>query len=238
MFGKRRTFAAIVALTGLLALPSAAAAAPPPGTLTIIDREKGADNLVDGEPVVCEFAVEIDFETDTAVEVVGWAIKVYADDEFSGETVLDGQDGPTDEDGFLRQPREGWLSLPDGRYTLIVDDEYPADRSNLDRSFTVECPEEPTPTPTEAPTPTPTPEATPTPGPTETTPPEETPQPTETPAGSVGGATGTPRTTLPPTDVSSDAEGTGPAPIVPVVLLIVALAILALTPSRRTRDLS
>jgi hypothetical protein len=250
MSNRRGSFGAMAALAGLLLLPTTAFAIAP-GTLTILDREKGADNLVDGEPVVCEFAVEIDIQTDTAIEEIGWVINVYADDPWSGETVLQAQAGPTDDSGFLRQPADGWVSLPDGRYNLILDDEFPVDRSAIVRAFTVSCPAEATPTPTPMPTETTAPTPTPTPAPTETAVPTETAAPTgsaaptestaatqtaaptESPQGGVGGATGTPGTTLPPTDASVSASGSGSSAVVPLVLLLIAFAAMALAPIRR-----
>ena len=82
----------------------------------------------------------------------------------------------------------------------------------------------PTPTPV-PPTPTPVP-PTPTPVP-----------PTPTPAGGVGGATGTPRTSLPPTDMESDsaAPGGGTYVMVLVAMAGILASVLLLTPTRSNR---
>jgi hypothetical protein len=105
----------------------------------------------------------------------------------------------------------------------------------------------PTPTPTPVVTPTPTPlptedvNATPTPTPTTTVAPTEdvNATPTPTPAGTVGGATGTPDLTLPPTDMlpGSDASGPSSDGLRLVYLLLAAImATLALaTPARSRR---
>ena len=61
-----------------------------------------------------------------------------------------------------------------------------------------------TPTPTPQPTPTPTPTAVVTPDPTVTPRPTAIPNPEPTPTGGVGGATGTPAVTLPPTSTFGD----------------------------------
>jgi hypothetical protein len=236
---KRHPLSAAAAVAALLLVPTVASAEPPPGTITFLDREKGGDVIVEGEPIVCEFAVELDFEVDEPMPVVGWVIKVWASTAFNGETVLTSTDGPTDDAGRLRQPRDGWVTLPDGRYNLLVDDETPVDKSFLREPFTVDCEADAGPAPNEEPAPT---EAT-----------TEEPVPTEAPDSGVlptqGVATETPggqgavlpaqdmaEPTLPPTDTTGAAPaGTSPALPILALLALVALGILALTPARRAR---
>ena len=103
------------------------------------------------------------------------------------------------------------------------------------------------PTPTPAPighvNPTPTPApivgVNPTPTPTTVVAPTEGTNPTSTPAGNVGGATGTPRVTLPPTDSLPASEGTeaGSNGMRSAYLLLVAImaALALLTPARPRR---
>ena len=248
----RRLSLAGAVVAALLLLPAGASAAPPPGTITILDRDRGSDVLVDGEPVVCAFAVELDFEVDAPVPVVGWVIKVWASTAFDGATVLSGSDGPTDADGRLRQPRDGWLTLPDGRYNLLVDDETPVDRSYARQPFTVDCEADATPTPTATATPTPTATATPTPTPVPTGGTAPTPTPTATgevlptqgvatptPAGPGAGlpAEGDGQPTLPPTDaMGEDGGDASQGAYLPWILLLVSLGVLVLTPGRRPRD--
>jgi hypothetical protein len=86
-----------------------------------------------------------------------------------------------------------------------------------------------------------TPEPTPviTPAPTDTPIPTESASPSSTPIGSVGGATGSPQITAPPTDglaVTAQSVGTGLAAIVGAgVLLLIVLVLL--TPARRRRPI-
>ncbi len=91
---------------------------------------------------------------------------------------------------------DGTFPLEPGEYTAVgrVGGEVVTDEV----AFTIEaCPTEPTPTPTPAPTEDP--------APTPTT------APTPTPAGGVGGATGTPGVTLPPTDTALTPGGASQA---------------------------
>jgi hypothetical protein len=104
---------------------------------------------------------------------------------------------------------------------------------------TVPPTEEPTPTPTvpptEEPTPTPTPEGSV--APTESTPPTDAP--TATPTGDVGGATGTPATTLPPTDALDGTSSPGESwRLIVLAMAGILAAALLLTPARvvRTAD--
>ena len=99
---------------------------------------------------------------------------------------------------------------------------------------------EPTPTPTTEPTPTPTPVATetatpdPTPTPTPVATETATPDPTATPDGGVGGATGTPGVTLPPTDTALTNGGTPAGDSWRLIVLAMAgvlAAALLLTPA-------
>ena len=224
----------------LLALPAMAAAFGEDeyGTVTILDRDAEAEVIVDGEPRVCGFAFVFDLDTDDGVvPLVGWRVRTWAADPLDGDIVLSGDDGPTDEDGVLRQPRDGWFELPDGRYTVLWDDEDPPDRSAGVRTFTVEC-EEATPAPTEAPTATPT--ATP-----EASVDAETATPessvggeTATPRGGVGNVGGDPNLTLPPTDTAApgtETDARGSMLAVSVLAGLVA-TLFALRPRRgRTR---
>jgi hypothetical protein len=109
----------------------------------------------------------------------------------------------------------------------------------------ISCSTAPTPTPTEAPTPTPTtaptptPTEAPTPTPTSTAAPTETAAPTATPTGEVGGVTGTPRVTLPPTDTIGDTTGSTPSSegwrLILLAMAGLLAAALLLTPARRAR---
>ena len=193
-----RRFAAAFATLALLVIPASAAAFGEDkyGTVTILDRDAGAEVIVDGEARVCGFAFVFDLETeDGVVPLVGWRVRTWAADPLAGEIVLDGADGPTDEDGVLRQPRDGWFELPEGRYTVLWDDEDPPDRSAGLRTFTVDC-EEATPAPTEAPTDTPEGSV----GGETATPEGSVGGETATPEASVGGETAAADITLPPTD--------------------------------------
>lgn len=244
----RRILSAAAALAAVFLLPATVSAAPPPGTITIVDSVTGTDNLVNGQPVVCEFAVELDFDVDEPVPVVAWVIKVWAESAFDGTTVLSGDDGPTTADGQLRQPRDGWVTLPDGVYNLLVDDEVPVDKSYLRQKFTVDCEDEATPAPTAtaAPTVAPTATAAPTEAPTAT--PTDAPggavlptegTPTQTPAGEVVvlPAEGEAAATLPPTDTVDDGTTSGsPIALIVGLLLVGALGILGIMPARGLRE--
>lgn len=184
--GRRRISALVAALTPLIVLlaliqPAAVLAKPPTGTVTVIDGETGEQTIVDGEPEVCTFAVI--FEFDQSFPLIGWKIKEWVPGNWkNGETHLKGQ-GATDGDGVMRIPGGGFFTLPEGRYNVVADDEWPIDGSSKVQSFQVVCPE------SIAPTPTPPDDG------------EEQPA-TSTPSesGEVEGATGRPRITLPPTD--------------------------------------
>jgi hypothetical protein len=123
-------------------------------------------------------------------------------------------------------------AIADGHYKATLFGKQGADGELTDvkaesKVFKVTCQPEPTPTPTPDPTPTPIPTPTPTP--------EATPTPTPTPVGSVGGVTGTPKVTLPPTD-SLGGGSSGPTNDSWRILLVAMAGILAsvlvLTPAR------
>jgi hypothetical protein len=186
--GRRRTSAFVAALTPLIVLlaliqPASVLAKPPTGTVTVIDGATGQQTIVDGEPEVCTFAVNFDF--DQAFPIVGWKIKDWVPGNWKdGETHLKGQ-GATDDDGVMRIPDAGFFTMPEGRYNVVADDEWPIDGSSKVQSFQVVCPDVTEPTPT-------------------ATPPDEAGEepasgaPDET--SEVEPAVGTPRITLPPTD--------------------------------------
>jgi hypothetical protein len=123
------------------------------GTVTIVDASAGVEVVKGGEPHVCNFWFE--FDLGIQADVVGWKVKQWNAAPLDGTTVLKGQGGPTDADGKLRVPDSGSLSVPNGRYNVVWDDEYPPDGSNGARSFVVDC-EAAQPTPTPTPTATPT----------------------------------------------------------------------------------
>jgi hypothetical protein len=182
--GRRRTSALVAALAPLFVLlaliqPATVLAMPPTGTVTVIDGATGEQTIVDGEPEVCTFA--INFHFDQSFPIVGWKVKDWVPGNWKdGETHLKGQ-GATDADGIMRIPSTGFFSLPDGRYNIVADDEWPIDGSSKVQSFHVVCPDSTEPTPPD--------EAGEQPA---TGAPEETSE--------VEPAVGTPRITLPPTD--------------------------------------
>ena len=218
---RRRGVAALFAVFALLELIAApwALAQPPAGTITIIDGVTGTQTIVNGEPEVCTFAVIVDFDVSEPVAVVGWRIKDWVDGDWrTGTTRLSGS-GASDATGMFRIPAEAFLSLPDGRYNVIVDDEFPPDRSSIVQSFHVIC--------GVAPTPTPTPTVEPT----------ATVAPTPAPTGSVNPATGTPQPTLPPTDeIAATPLRTGGNLVLAIAgLFALGAALLLSTPQVRTR---
>jgi hypothetical protein len=233
--GARRWLCVLPATLALLALavgPASAAVNDRWGTVAVIDASTDSQNIVDGEPQVCDFYFE--FDLNETSNVVAWEVKTWNATPSAGTTVLSDKGGPTDADGKLRQPDSGSLSLQDGRYNVIWDDEDPIDDSNGHQSFTVACESAtPTPTPTVAP-------ATPTPTPTPTgvvLPATGTPKPT--PAGAVEAATGTAQPTLPPTDASvsrSAGSATG-IWLVAAGVGLLSFVLLTLLPSRLTRRL-
>ena len=204
----RGPLAALVATLALLALiagPTAAAVGDKYGTVAVIDASTNSETIVNGEPQVCDFYFV--FDLNVQADVVGWVVKTWNATPLAGSTVLSGKGGPTDADGKLRQPDSGSLSLPDGRYNVIWDDESPVDSSNGHQSFTVSCEaptQAPTATPTQAPTQAPT--ATPTGAVL-----PATGAPSGTPGGGVEAATGAARVTLPPTDAGRPSSTHGDA---------------------------
>jgi len=107
------------------------------GTVAIIDADSGQEMVVDGEAHVCNFYFV--FDLGITADVVGWKVKEWNAAPLDGTTVLKGQGGPTDADGKLRVPDSGSLTVPNGRYNVVWDDEYPPDGSNGARSFVVAC---------------------------------------------------------------------------------------------------
>jgi hypothetical protein len=115
------------------------------------------------------------------------------------------------------------------------------------KSNSLNCTEAPpteTPPPTAPPTETPPPTAPPTETPPPTAPPTETPPPTGEveptpvePTGEVEAATGTPRTTLPPTDTvgGEQQQGNGTWRMLLIVMAGLLSGILALSPKRARR---
>ena len=222
--GRRRVSALVAALAPLIVLlaliqPAAVLAKPPTGTVTVIDGVTGHQTIVNGEPEVCTFAVIFDF--DQAFPVVGWKIKDWVPGNWKdGETHLKGQ-GATDADGVMRIPDTGTFTLPEGRYNVVADDEWPIDGSSKVRSFHVVCPDASEPTPPDD-----------SEAPASGSPPSE--EPVET--GEVGAATGRPRITLPPTDGGIGVVLTTGDSWLPIVGLgVLAFVILMLTP-RHLRD--
>lgn len=107
------------------------------GTVAIIDADSGQEMVVDGQAHVCNFFFE--FDLGIQADVVGWKVKEWNAAPLDGTTVLKGQGGPTDADGKLRVPDSGSLTVPNGNYNIVWDDEYPPDGSNGVRSFVVDC---------------------------------------------------------------------------------------------------
>ena len=210
---------AIAALAfGLFLVPQVAAATPTPtpfskwGTTLVIDAATGQENIVNGEPEVCDFFFQ--FDLNVAPDILSWEVR-----DSSGAAVLKGS-GKPDADGKLRQPDSGSLALPNGEYKLVFDDEPVVDSSHGIVHFKVNCTESggATATPTEAPA-----------QPTPTSPGQEVlpGQGTPTPGGAVAAAHGTPRVTLPPTD--TDTGTTGGSSGLAVILAGFALLAAALT---------
>jgi hypothetical protein len=189
------------------------------GTVTIVDADAGVEVVKGGEPHVCTFWFE--FDLGIQADVVGWKVKEWNAAPLDGLTVLKGQGGPTDADGKLRVPDSGSLSVPNGRYNVVWDDEYPPDGSNGARSFVVDC---------QAAQPTPTPTPTPTPA---------TPTPTGSDEGIGGTAGGGGGITAPPTDtapaVAARDNDLGTLAAAATLILAVVIGALALIPRRAIR---
>ncbi len=194
------------ALTLALVAGGGAAASSYYGSVAVIDADAGSEVMVDGQPQVCSFWLE--FDLNFAADVVGWEIREWSESPPDGALVLDGQGGPTDADGRLRQPVSGALTLPEGRYNVLWDDE-PVDASFDSRSFVVDCPEAVPPTPSESASASPSDEGT---GGTQPTPSDE-----DLAAGG-GGAAITP----PPTDTVAATEGSADVGVVALILSILA----------------
>lgn len=145
--GRLSALLAATAIGAALAFPGTAGATGEKvyGAVKIVSDTTGGEVIVGGEPRTCGVAFVFDLSFASGlVPVVGWKVKTWASDPFAGTTVLKSQDGPTDANGVLRQPLGGYLSLPNGRYNVIWDNEYPPDSSAGVRSFTVNCSSAPT----------------------------------------------------------------------------------------------
>jgi hypothetical protein len=192
------------------------------GTVAVVDADSGQQNIVGGQPRVCSFYFE--FDMNVSADVLGWKVKEWNAAPFDGLTVLKGQGGPTDAAGKLRVPDSGSLTLPNGRYNVIWDDEYPPDGSAGVQSFVVDCQPKATPTPTPTPTSM-----------------EATPSPTEEaiggtqPTGSVldlaaaggGGITAPPTdTTAPAVSRDNDLGALVAAVVIMLATLVGALAVM------------
>lgn len=215
------------------------------------------------KPVRAKLYLRYDCDTETLYGLVlaqgGEQVRQTRPDEaylsVNGSKVVGGNSGNdgtppdfawVDGDGELADGFEASASVAPGSHTLrahvlVADDSAdgytPMDTVGRTVPLVIECGEE---QPTQSTGPTPTPTPTPTPSgeeqPTQGTGP--TPTPSEAPAGNVGGATGRPRTTLPPTDAipamtpSTAVDGTG---IVLVLLAAATGGFALLTPTRRSR---
>jgi hypothetical protein len=214
-----RVWLSLVAVFAVSAIAAgqAAAADEKYGTVSIIDAATGTENIVGGEPRVCDFYFEFDLGIEASV--VAWTVKTWAATPLQGTTVVSGKGGPTDADGKLRQPDTGSLSAPDGRYNVVWDDESPVDGSNGSRSFVVSCA-------AAAPTPTPSGSVLPAPGGGGTS-----------PSGGVEAAVGTSGLTLPPTDVTSapPAFGWTAAALVAAGLVLTGSGLLLVARQNRRR---
>ena len=175
------------------------------GEVAIVDADSGQQVIVDSEPHVCGFWIEFDF--DRVVDVIAWEIKEWNASPLDGATVLNGQGGPTDADGKLRQPESGSLTLPEGHYSIVWDDESAVDASFGHQSFVVDCEDQAT---------------------------GSQPAPTDTDlgAGGSGGAGGgVAGLTAPPTDASPDPAAASSSTAIPAAISVLAVLTLAFTTS-------
>ncbi len=119
---KRRLLAVPLGLMLALWTVGSALATTPEGTVTVD---------TDG----CNFTVNISLPDKPAV--VGWVVKEFRNGNwFKGATVLSGS-GTVDANGDLTV---GPNTLPEGHYTVAVDDETPVDQSAIVTEFTLSCP--------------------------------------------------------------------------------------------------
>ena len=196
----------------LLALPGAAAlvlltagsvlAVWPPGKVAV---------ETDG----CSYTIQIDLDIEP--DIIGWDVRVFAEDWMTGEVINSGTGVPDDKGRLTAGP----FTAPPGHYNLAVDDEVPDKSSNV-VDFTLSCAAA---TPTPTPTPTATPTATPTGGEL-----PATPAPTPTPNGGEQPVQGTPPPTgevlgltPPPTDAAPTADRGSGAPTTALLLALVAV---------------
>jgi hypothetical protein len=188
---------------------------------------------------------------DWSATIAVWAVLVKAGDD---NHALYTYDSPaTSDSGLTKGADQQGISHVSFCGNAVVPTPTPTDEPTPTPT------EEPTPTPTEEPTPTPTVPPTEEPTPTPTVPPTEEPTPTPTPEGSVaptestpptdaptatptgdvGGATGTPATTLPPTDALDGTSSPGESwRLIVLAMAGILAAALLLTPARvvRTAD--
>jgi hypothetical protein len=203
---RRLLLAAIPAALAVSLFAASPASAGYFGAIAIVDADSGQEVVIDGEPHVCGFWIEFDF--DRVVDVVAWEIKEWNASPLDGATVLQGQGGPTDADGKLRQPESGSLTLPDGHYSIVWDDEPAVDATSFgNQSFVVECEDQSTggsqPAPTD----------------------------TGTDLGAGGGGGGVAGLTAPPTDARAEASPASSSTAVPFAISLLAIVTLAFTTS-------
>ena len=196
------------------------------GTVAIIDADAGAEVIVDGEPQVCSFS--FDFDLGITADVVGWEVRAWSESPFDGAVVLEGQGGPTDASGRVHLPASGALTVANGHYNVVWDDEVPVDASAGVRSFVVACGEDeaPPPTPTQ-PTPTSTQFGQPGGGT------QPTPEASNLDLGAGGG--GTTGLTPPPTDAGATVTDRHDSSGLLAVLIAVASFLVVLFTTSRER---
>jgi hypothetical protein len=218
MTSLRRPVALLAGGALALAVSGPALAGTPDSWPRFYDTTAGEVQPVDGVVTVCEWWME--FQPLPGGEWGSWEL-------WQGDTKIDDDPYEVGEPGSAadREPTFTNFTLPEGRYLLIWDDEAPVDSSRQELTVVVDCPDAPTPAPTDTPAPTGTVAPTDTPAPTgtvaptESAPPADTPTPT--PSGTVLAETGTPAFTLPPTDVVTATETTQRG--LPLVLLLIGL---------------
>ena len=190
------------------------------GTVKIHDGPNEPSPEVRNQPHVCTFHLHFFFGD--AFQSGSWEIQRWAPGP-KGQVVLSGTYNDTDGDGEDREPNAGAYSLPNGHYKLFWDGD--TGKHDKMKVFWVKCPAQSTPPPGAT---------TPPPGGT-TPPPGGTVAPTTggatpTPGGAVGGETGTPVPTLPPTNtLEPTAQPGGNLPVVLLVLLAIGSIVMGAT---------
>jgi hypothetical protein len=191
----------------LLAFPAAGAA------MLLLASSAAAWGTVTVETNACDYTIHADLDGPPAV--IGWEVRVFADQWQDGAVVASGSGAP-DAEGRLTI---GPVTAAAGHYNAIVDDETPVSGDVLFIGFTLICA---TPTATPTATVAPTATATDTAAPTATA--------TSTPTGQELPAQGTPPLTggelgltPPPTDTTPAANATSGS--LPTALLLALLAI-------------